>query len=96
MPLFLAGLFLGGLRILIGLTFVDYMGVKLLGTLGLVFGLFAGLGTAAGPVGSALFSGGGNYEVWFLVSVPLVVLAVFSATKAPYPIVGLKALDDKE
>lgn len=88
--LFLAGLFLGGLGFLIGLTFVDYMGVKLLGTLGLVFGLFAGLGTAARPVVWTLFLSGWNYEVWFLVSVPVVVLAVLSATKAPYPVVELE------
>ena len=89
--LFPAGLFLGGLYALIGLTFVDYMGVKLLGTLSLVFGLVSGVGSLPGPlVAGFLIEAFGIYPWGFLVFVPLVVLVVLAATRAPYPVVELE------
>ncbi len=89
--LFLAGVFLGGLSALIALTFVDYMGVRLLGTLSLAFGLLSDVGRLPGPlVAGFLIEALGLFPWAFLISVPLVVLAVLVATRAPYPVVELE------
>ena len=89
--LFLAGLFLGGLSALIALTFVDYMGVRLLGTLSVVFGLIAGIGGLPGPLVAGFLVEAFGLVPWaVLVLVPLVVLAVLAATRAPYPVVELE------
>ena len=90
--LFPAGVFLGGLGALIALTFVDYMGVRLLGTLSLAFGLLSGVGVAAGPLlAGVLIEAGGLWGV-FLLGVPLTALAVFAATRAPFPTIELERL----
>ena len=87
--LFLAGLFLGGLGALIGLTFIDYMGVRLLGTLSLAFGLLSGVGGAVGPLTLGLLLDGVGHPWSFLIGAPIIALAVLAAIKAPYPMVGL-------
>ena len=88
---FLAGVFLGGLGALIALTFVDYMGVRLLGTLSVAFGLLSGLGGIPGPaVAGLLIDAFGPFPWAFLTMAPLVVLAVLAATRAPYPAVALE------
>ena len=89
--LFPAGLFLGGLGALIVLTFVDYMGVRLLGTLSVAFGLLSGVGSLPGPlVAGILVDDFGPFSWAILILVPLVVLAVLAATKATYPVVELE------
>lgn len=87
--LFLIGLFLGGLGALIALTFVDYMGVRLLGTLSVAFGLLSGAGRFLG-LDAILVEKIGGFQWAILVLVPLVVLAVLAATRAPYPAVELE------
>ena len=87
----LAGLFLGGLGALIALTFIDYMGVRLLGTLSLAFGLLSGIGAAAGSLAAGfLVDASDAYQWWFLIGAPIITLAVLAATRAPYPVVGLE------
>ena len=88
--LFSAGVFLGGLVALIALTFVDYMGVRLLGTLSLAFGLLSGVGAAAGPLLAGVLIEAGGLWVVFLLGAPLIALAVLAARRAPFPAVALE------
>lgn len=89
---FLAGVFLGGLSALITLTFIDYMGVKFLGTLSLAFVVLTGAGDLQAPfVTGILFDAFGSSSWIILMSLPLVVLAALAATRAPYPVVELKS-----
>ena len=88
---FLAGLFLGGLSALITLTFIDFMGVRFLGTLSLAFGLLSGVGSIAGPIVAGVLIDTFGPVTWtVLILVPLIVLAVFAATRAPYPVVEVE------
>ena len=88
--LFVAGLFLGGLSALIGLTFVDYMGVRLLGTLSVAFGFLADLGGSAGPAVAGLLIDGFGFPWSLLLGVPLIALAVLVTIRVPYPVIELE------
>ena len=88
--LFVAGLFLGGLSALIGLTFVDYMGVRLLGTLSVAFGFLADLGGFAGLAVAGLLIDGFGFPWSLLLGVPLIALAVLVAIRVPYPVIELE------
>ncbi len=88
--LFVAGLFLGGLSALIGLTFVDYMGVRLLGTLSVAFGFLADLGGSAGHAVAGLLIDGFGFPWSLLLGAPLIALAVLVAIRVPYPVIELE------
>ena len=86
--LLVAALFLGGLGALIVLTFVDYMGVRLLGTLSVAFGLLAAVGRLPGPRSAEIVIEALAIQWWFLLAAALIALAVLLATRAPYPVIG--------
>ena len=88
--LFLAAVFLGGLGALIGLTFIDYMGVRLLGTLSVAFGLLANAGGPTGPLVTGLVFDAFGPSWWFPMGALVVAVAVLAATNAPYPNVVLE------
>ena len=91
--LFLAGLFLGGLVGLIVLTLIDYMGVRLLGTLSLAFGLLSGVGGAVGSLTTVHVLDAFGHPWPYLIGAPIIALAVLAATRAPCPAVGVGRLE---
>ena len=88
--LFFAAVFLGGLGALIGLTFIDYMGVRLLGTLSVAFGLLASIGGLTGPLVTGLVFDAFGPSWWFPMGALVVAVALLAATNAPYPNVVLE------
>ena len=77
--LFLAAVFLGGLGALIMLTFIDYMGVRLLGTLSVAFGLLASVGGLAGPLVTGLVFDALGPFWWFPIAGLVIALVVLAA-----------------